>query len=61
MKAADLYEKDFSEWARQNAELLRSGRVGGAGLEQIAEEIDGMARRERRALRAGLSGPCNTC
>jgi len=25
MKIAELYDIDFAEWARQNAELLRSG------------------------------------
>ena len=28
MDTAALYELDFAEWARQNAELLRSGRIG---------------------------------
>jgi hypothetical protein len=34
-----LYETDFALWAERNAELLRSGRVGEADLENIAEEI----------------------
>jgi hypothetical protein len=50
MKVAELYEADFAEWARQNAELLRSGRVSEADLEHIAEEIDDMGKRERHSL-----------
>ena len=50
MKAAELYDLDFAEWARENAELLRSGRVAEADLEHIAEEIEDMGKRERRSL-----------
>jgi hypothetical protein len=50
MQAAELYDLDFAEWARWNAELLRSGRVAEADLEHIAEEIEDMGKRERRAL-----------
>ncbi len=55
MRAAELYEKDFSEWARQNAKLLRSGRVGEADLENIAEEIEDLSKRERRSLHRRLT------
>jgi hypothetical protein len=50
MTAADLYDHDFAEWTRQNAELLRSGRVSEADLEHIAEEIEDIGKRERRSL-----------
>ena len=36
MKTAELYDADFAEWTRQNAELLRSGRSSEADLEHIA-------------------------
>jgi hypothetical protein len=52
MNTAPLYDLDFAEWARQNAELLRSGRIAEADLEHIAEEIDYLARKERHALRS---------
>jgi len=42
MTTADLYDQDFAEWTRQNAELLRSGRASEADLEHIAEEIEDM-------------------
>ena len=50
MKTAELYDVDFSEWTRRNAELLRSGRASEADLEHIAEEIEDMGKRERRSL-----------
>src|SRR5436305_12108385 len=50
MRTADLYDKDFAEWTRHNAELLRSGRASEADLEHIAEEIEDMGKRERRSL-----------
>jgi hypothetical protein len=51
MKAADLYETDFAQWALQNAELLRSKRFSEADLEHIAEEIEDLGKRERQSLR----------
>ena len=50
MRTADLYDKDFVEWTRHNAQLLRAGRASEADLEHIAEEIEDMGRRERRSL-----------
>ena len=50
MGTAKLYDLDFAEWTRHNAELLRSGRASEADLEHIAEEIEDMGKRERRSL-----------
>src|SRR4051794_13133925 len=50
MRTAELYDKDFAEWTRHNAELLRAGRASEADLEHIAEEIEDMGKRERRSL-----------
>src|ERR1700722_5607676 len=55
MKAAELYDADFAEWALRNAELLRSGRTGEADLEHIAEEIEDMARRVRHGVQNRLA------
>jgi glutamine synthetase adenylyltransferase len=54
MKAAELYDTDFAQWAQQNAELLRSGRFSEADLEHIAEEIEDLGKRERQSLRNRL-------
>ena len=55
MNAAELYDRDFAEWAVRNAELLRSGRVAEADLDHIAEEIQDLAKRERRAIESRLA------
>ena len=54
MRTADLYDRDFAEWTRHNAELLRAGRASEADLEHIAEEIEDMGNRDRRELRSRL-------
>jgi hypothetical protein len=42
-----LYERDFFAWSRQQAELLRAGKLADADIEHIAEEIDSMGRTEK--------------
>ncbi len=54
MSTADLYELDFAAWAERNAELLRAGRFSEVDLENVAEEIEDLAKSERRALRSRL-------
>jgi len=55
MRTADLYDLDFAAWAEQNAELLRAGRFSEVDLENVAEEIGDLAKRERHALRRRLA------
>ncbi len=50
-----LYDRDFYAWSRQQAELLRAGRLAEADIEHIAEEIDSMGRAEKRELVSHLS------
>jgi hypothetical protein len=50
-----LYEQDFFAWSRQQAELLRTGKLAQADIEHIAEEIDSMGRTEKRELISRLS------
>jgi len=45
-----LYDRDFYAWSREQAELLRAGKLEKADIEHIAEEIDGMGRTEKREL-----------
>jgi hypothetical protein len=54
MSPRELYDRDYYAWIRCNAELLRAGRAEEADLEHIAEELDDMSRRERRALQSRL-------
>jgi hypothetical protein len=57
-----LYDEDFFEWTRRNAELLRSGQVRQSDVAHIAEEIEDLGKqdlkelhRRARALLAHLS------
>ena len=51
---SDLYDRDFYAWACEQAELLREGRLSGADIAHIAEEIEGLGRNETRELRSRL-------
>ena len=50
-----LYDRDFYAWSRQQAELLRKGRLADADIEHIAEEIESMGRAEKRELISRLT------
>ena len=50
-----LYDRDFYAWSREQAELLRAGKLDRADIEHIAEEIDSMGRTEKRELVSRLS------
>jgi hypothetical protein len=54
MSARDLYERDFFEWTRINADLLRAGRLAEADLHHIAEEIEDMGVSQRRELESRI-------
>ena len=49
-----LYETDFAEWAEQTAALLRERRFNEIDIENAAEEIEGLARSDRSAIRSQL-------
>lgn len=47
---ADAYDSDFILWARDEAAKLRSGRLDCLDVENVAEELDALARSLRREL-----------
>ena len=49
-----LYETDFAEWSERSAELLRSGRFDELDIESVAEEIESLGNRDRKAVRSQL-------
>jgi Domain of unknown function DUF29 len=49
-----LYEEDFFEWTRRNAELLRAGCFDEVDIKHITEEIEDMGKRDLRALDSRL-------
>ena len=44
------YNQDFYAWAMHNSELLREKKLSEIDIENIAEEIESMGKRERRNL-----------
>ena len=49
------YKTDFYAWANEQAALLRAGHLANADIENIAEEIESMGKRERQELVSRLS------
>ena len=49
-----LYDTDFVEWTARTAELLREGRFDEVDLEHLAEEVEGLGKSERSAVRSQL-------
>ena len=49
-----LYESDFYLWLSTTAQLLRKGNFSELDLDNLIEEIEGMARKEKQALKSNL-------
>jgi hypothetical protein len=49
-----LYETDVVAWAERQTEALRAGRLDDLDLENLAEEIGDVSRREAEALESHL-------
>lgn len=49
-----LYERDYAAWLEQQAALARAGKPALLDLANVAEELEDMSRRERRALESQL-------
>ncbi|MFN8495758.1 MAG: DUF29 domain-containing protein [Caldilineaceae bacterium] len=45
-----LYDTDFYSWALQQAELLRNEDYADLDIDNLVEEIEAMAKRDRREL-----------
>ncbi len=52
----DLYNEDFAAWCDTTAALLRAGQWDGIDTEALAEEIESLAKRDRRELESRLEG-----
>ncbi|NMF87142.1 DUF29 domain-containing protein [Aromatoleum petrolei] len=50
------YDDDFAAWAAEQAQMLRNGQLAQLDTGHIAEELESLARRERRALATCMSG-----
>jgi hypothetical protein len=49
-----LYERDFCRWIEQQATLLREGRLDAVDVTNLLDEIEDMARSEKRAIENNL-------
>ena len=49
-----LYKTDFTRWAETTAKLLRQGRFTEIDMPALIEEIDGLARSDRKAIYSQL-------
>jgi hypothetical protein len=48
------YETDYHQWAIDTANALRAGRFEEIDIEAAAEEIEDLAKSQRRALRSAI-------
>jgi Domain of unknown function DUF29 len=49
-----LYERDFFLWIEEQARLLKEGRFDRLDLVNLIDEIEGLGRHEKRAVRGNL-------
>ncbi|MGH6944885.1 MAG: DUF29 domain-containing protein [Geminicoccaceae bacterium] len=54
-EAAKLYESDFVRWTEEQAAALRAGRIDVLDLENLAEEIESLGKKDRRRLKSRLT------
>jgi hypothetical protein len=55
MTTKTLYDRDYVLWLTTTVEQLRSGQLGALDRENLAEELEGMVRSDRRALESLLT------
>ena len=51
---SSTYEKDFHRWTQEQADFLKTGKLGALDLSHLAEEIEGVGASERREIRNRL-------
>jgi len=55
MPVNDLYDQDFFEWTQQNADLLRKRCLSEIDVDNLAEEVADMGKRDRREMDSYLT------
>jgi len=51
----NLYDRDFYEWTRKNAQLLREGKLFEIDIDNLIEELESMGRSEKREFVSRLA------
>jgi Domain of unknown function DUF29 len=54
----DLYDQDLRLWAERQAKLLRDRKLDEAQFDNIAEELESLARQQVRELHGRLESLC---
>ncbi|MDF2974496.1 MAG: hypothetical protein K0R61_4946, partial [Microvirga sp.] len=54
VQGPSLYDRDFASWVGQQVELLRSGRAAALDVANLIEELEGLTKRDERALGSQL-------
>ncbi len=49
-----IYERDFAAWVESQIALIHAGEFGRLDHEHVAEELEGLAARDRRELKQRL-------
>lgn len=49
------YETDFYAWTQEQAKLLRDGRFSDVDIENIAEELESLGRRDKQKIASRLA------
>jgi len=51
----NLYDRDMYRWTREQARLLRAGKLAELDLANLAEEIESLGNRDQREVRSRLA------
>ena len=54
-EATGLYDDDFVRWTEDQTAALRAGRVDDLDLQNLAEEIESLGKKDRRRLKSRLT------
>ncbi|MEL7068324.1 MAG: DUF29 domain-containing protein [Cyanobacteria bacterium J06581_3] len=54
LKLKSLYDVDFNLWIEEQVDALRRGHMEGLDLSNLIEEIEDLARKDKKALRSHL-------
>jgi Domain of unknown function DUF29 len=52
--APSLYDRDFALWVEAQVAAIRAGDPGGLDVENLVEELEGLTKRDERALGSQL-------
>lgn len=49
-----LYEKDYYLWLKETVKLLQDGRLSELDIQNLVDEIDYMAKKQKKAVKSNL-------